>query len=122
MRNTKGPSPDIGKRPRVSLFCAVFIALVASRQANSLCIEPGDIVVSVNLGTDASPNPALVSVDPLTGDRTIISDNGVGGGTSFVPTVPAGDNDSIVLTSVAVQTDGQLLVTENAEVIPPQVR
>jgi hypothetical protein len=54
----------------------------------------------------------LVRVDPVTGDRTIISDDAVGSGPSF-NFEPAATDAGAAISSVHYEADGSLLVAEN---------
>src|SRR5262249_32904949 len=69
------------------------------------------IVVGASLSTAVDGyNHALIRIDPVTGDRTIISDDAVGSGPSFnFPAPTAGG----IMWSVHYEADGSLLVAEN---------
>ena len=74
----------LGKGARRRFVLCVFIAVaIQARRAQAVTLEPGDIVVAANLGSNSQPDNALVVVDPTTGDRTIISDNTHGTGPAF---------------------------------------
>jgi hypothetical protein len=68
--------------------------------AQALQLEPGDIVVSALTPTF---EPALFVVDPVTGNRAILSDNETGTGPDFG--VPLG---------VAIEPDGDVIVADAA--------
>ena len=93
--------------------------LLVTRDACAVTLAPGDIVIAANLGTNSSVDGGLMLVDPTTGDRTIISDNGIGTGPTFSPSLPPGYTDATSVTYVARQPDGTLLVADNGEIIPP---
>ncbi|MBI2825097.1 MAG: PEP-CTERM sorting domain-containing protein [Planctomycetia bacterium] len=63
-----------------------------------MTLNPGDIVITAQLGED---NYGVVRIDPLTGDRTIISDDTHGAGDAFS-----------IVSGVALTADGALLVAE----------
>jgi streptogramin lyase len=62
----------------------------------SIAVEADGTLVVADLGL-----VAVVRVDPISGDRTIISDDSIGGGPGFIS--PRG---------IAVETDGTLVVTD----------
>jgi hypothetical protein len=95
------------------------LPLIVPIEALAVSLLPNDIVASVNVGTRSHVDPGLMLIDPATGSRTIISDDAVGTGPSFVPTPPVGDTiGSILMPSVSLQADGSLLVTVEGEMIP----
>ncbi len=103
------------------LVLAVFVAGGIECHSNAFAVSlvPNDIVASVNAGTQAQPEPALMLIDPVSGDRTIISDDSVGSGPSFLPTLPVGDTISVLIPSISLQADGSLLVTAEGEISQP---
>ena len=105
----------------LSLFATIVCIgnIAIPSHVHAVTLAPGDIVASVNVGTPSHVEPALFLVDPTTGDRTVISDDAVGSGPSFIPQVPAGDTISILMPAVTLQSDGTLLVTVEGEMIPP---
>lgn len=90
------------------LAIAVLLLLVALPQmAQAVVLHPGDIVITADI-LPALPGGGddygLVRIDPVTGDRTIISDQTIGTG---VP-MPTPD-------AVAIAPDGSLLVADLLE-------
>ena len=81
--NNGGGSDSIGSGP----------GFLAPR---GIAVEADGTLVVVDSSLDA-----VVRVDPLSGDRTIISDDSIGGGPGFIS--PRG---------IAVETDGTLVVTD----------
>ena len=69
--------------------------------ARAAALAPGDVVISTQIGPAANNDHGLVVVDPVTGNRTIVSDNNIGTGPDF--TNPTG---------VAIEPDGSLLVSD----------
>jgi hypothetical protein len=83
----------------VSVVAAIVWAITGNAMA--LTLNPGDIVIATQIGPSANNDHGLVVVDPATGSRTILSDNGTGTGPDF--TSPAG---------IAIEPDGDLLATD----------
>ena len=85
------------------LLAAFLSAILALSSSLSLAaaLEPGDIVITTQIGPAANNDFGLVVVDPTTGNRTILSDNTTGSGPAF--TLPEG---------VAVEPDGDILVAD----------
>ena len=81
-------------RRSIRLYVAtgiIFASCLPSSTLFAVQLQPGDILVTTDIGTAASPDPAILLIDPVTGDRTVISDNSHGAGTTFVPPVPPDD-------------------------------
>ena len=90
---------------------SLFAATTISRGAT---LSPGDIVVSQDVPLDSTPGNievAILDVDPLTGDRTVISDNFVGSGPSFLPTGVY----NAEISSLSWQSDGSILAAEHGD-------
>ena len=75
--------------------------IYSSHLAHAVTLGPGDIVIATQIGPTVNKDYGLVVVDPVTGNRTILSDNTIGSGPSF--TQPEG---------IAIEPDGDLLVTD----------
>ena len=84
------------------LLAAFLSAILALSSSLSLAaaLEPGDIVITTQIGPAANNDFGLVVVDPTTGNRTILSDNSTGTGPDF--TNPTG---------VAIEPDGDVIVS-----------
>ncbi|HEY4311599.1 MAG TPA: hypothetical protein VGN12_19285 [Pirellulales bacterium] len=91
-----------------TVFLAITLAvtLVGSfaQCASAVQLNTGDIVISADIGpTSGGEDYGLMRVDPVTGDRTIISDATHGSG-------PAFDFSTLGISSVSRMAGGQLLV------------
>jgi len=82
-------------------FIAVLISnwalLLPAQLANAVTLRPGDILVADFQGNDG----AIYKVDPVSGDREIVSGGPVGSGPDFSATA-----------GILVDQDGSLIVTE----------
>jgi sugar lactone lactonase YvrE len=86
----------------VSLLAATLeLSRCTSHLARADTLLPQDIVIAAQIGPAANNDHGLVVVDPVTGNRTILSDNSVGTGPEF--SMPVG---------VAIEPDGSLLVAD----------
>src|SRR5690348_3798930 len=62
---------------------ASIFSLATAHTLSAATLKPGDIVVGVNFGTASNQDFGLVQINPLTGNRTVISDDSTGAGPSF---------------------------------------
>ncbi|HEY2840180.1 MAG TPA: hypothetical protein VGJ26_13580, partial [Pirellulales bacterium] len=88
---------------------AILVGTWSSATAWAAPLNPGDIVVGMNL-VSTGQDLALVRIDPATGNRTILSDDTTGSGPSFnfgfTPLLPS----DVAVDSVNFEPDGSLLV------------
>lgn len=126
-------SPVVGRGTRrISLAAFLSFAgitfLVSPAQSLAVDLHPGDIVIATAIGTYVQNSPdnkyGLVRIDPVTGDRTIISDDSLGSGPSFsyptdIDMAPNGDllvinqNDNRFLLRVDPATGNRTVVSGN---------
>ena len=74
-------------RTPAAFLVGMFMLPFSSEAALADGVAPGDIVITADIGTYNPNGPndfAVIRVDPMTGDRTIISDNTHGTGPAFV--------------------------------------
>jgi hypothetical protein len=91
-----------------SVAALVLVSVSMPICAHAAGLNPGDIVIGQLAGTSANPDAMLLRVDPVTGDRTIISDNSVGTGPSFNPS-----GAMAAIDYLSWQSDGSILATES---------
>jgi hypothetical protein len=92
---------------RTGLTLALLLLVGATQHAaRAVVLHPGDIVIVADISPllPGGHNYGLVRIDPATGDRTIISDQLIGGGAPM----PAPD-------AIAIAPDGSLLVADLLE-------
>ncbi|HVU87161.1 MAG TPA: PEP-CTERM sorting domain-containing protein [Pirellulales bacterium] len=91
---------------------APFVSFLIVSIAHGVTLQPGDVVVGVDLGTGKNPDFALLEIDPATGNRTVISDNSIGTGPSlYYNYVSDIGIDFPAIPYISYQADGSLLVT-----------
>jgi hypothetical protein len=86
------------------VFAGAWLVIICVRASavHAVTLSPGDVVIGAEIGS-TDTDYGLIVVDPVTGDRTILSDNTHGTGPTFSGTIP----------SVTFASDGSLLVGAN---------
>jgi hypothetical protein len=81
---------------------AALVAVQVAASAHAVDLRPGDLVVT-RPASWLVPRAAVLRVDPITGDRTVVTwlDNPVG-----------------ISTDIAIEANGQLIVSESFRMVP----
>jgi hypothetical protein len=85
----------------------MLLSFGSPRNASGVTVHPGDVFLGAQIGPTANNDFGVLDIDPVTGNRTIVSDSAVGAGPAF--------NAAIDLMSL--QSDGSLLVTTEDSVL-----